>query len=75
MALSYNARKRLSILLLVVWLPLYILGAVAVMSSLDRPPVWLEFLIYALLGVLWAVPFRWVFLGVGRADPDAPPEE
>lgn len=73
MALSHTTRKRLAILILVVGLPLYIVAAVAVMSALDRPPVWLEFGVYALLGFLWALPFRWVFLGVGKADPDAPP--
>ena len=72
MALSHKARKRLSILILVVGLPLYIVAAVTLMSVLDRPPVWVEFGVYVLLGVLWALPFRWVFLGVGRDDPDAP---
>lgn len=70
MALSYKARRRLSLLLLLVGLPLYILAAVVVVSLFDRPPLWLEFVIYVALGVVWALPFRAVFLGVGQADPD-----
>ncbi|MEC7300698.1 MAG: DUF2842 domain-containing protein, partial [Pseudomonadota bacterium] len=27
--------------------------------------------IYIGLGVLWALPFKFVFKGVGQADPDA----
>ena len=30
-----------------------------------------ELLVYILLGVLWALPFRFVFRGVGQEDPDA----
>ncbi|PIP96181.1 MAG: hypothetical protein COW75_11155 [Rhodobacterales bacterium CG18_big_fil_WC_8_21_14_2_50_71_9] len=32
-----------------------------------------ELAIYVGLGVVWALPFRAVFLGVGRPDPDAAP--
>lgn len=71
MKLSWKARRRLSLLLLVVWLPLYVVAAVTVMNALGRPPLWLEFAIYIALGVLWALPFRFVFRGVGRPDPDA----
>lgn len=72
MALSYKARRRLSLVLLLVWLPLYVVVAVTVMNAIDRPPIWLEVPIYVALGILWALPFRFVFRGIGRADPDAP---
>ena len=71
MALKHKTRKRLSLLLLVVWLPLYIVAAVSIVNALDRPPIWAELLVYVALGLLWAVPFRFVFKGVGREDPDA----
>ena len=71
MALKHKTRKRLSLLLLVVWLPLYIVAAVSIVNALDRPPIWAELLVYVALGFLWAVPFRSVFKGVGREDPDA----
>ncbi len=69
MALSHRARKRLSIVLLVVWLPLYIAAALYVTSLFERPGILLELLIYVTLGFLWALPFRSVFRGVGREDP------
>ena len=51
------------------------MAAVTLVNWLDRPAIWLEFLVYVVLGVLWAVPFRFVFRGVGQADPDAPRDE
>lgn len=71
--LSHRARRILSILVLLVALPVYVVVAVNVITLFDRPPLWAEFLIYVALGILWAVVLRPVFLGVGRADPDAPP--
>ncbi|NUB44101.1 DUF2842 domain-containing protein [Fertoebacter nigrum] len=71
MALSYRARKRLSLLILLVGMPLYIVVAVNLVGLIDRPPIWLELVIYVALGVVWAIPFRAVFKGVGQADPDA----
>jgi hypothetical protein len=75
MALSYKSRRRLALLLLVVGLPAYIIAAVTIMNLLDRPPIWVELLVYIGLGVLWAVPFKAVFKGIGQADPDASKDE
>ncbi|MBI1492452.1 MULTISPECIES: DUF2842 domain-containing protein [Rhodobacterales] len=71
MSLSYKARRRLALFLLLVWLPLYVVAAVTIMGMIDRLPLLLELAVYILLGVLWAVPFKPVFMGVGKADPDA----
>ena len=71
MTLSYKARRRWSLVLLLIGLPLYIVVAVSVMNWLDRPPFIVELLVYAILGVLWAIPFKFVFKGIGQADPDA----
>lgn len=70
MALSYKARKRLSLLILLVGLPAYIVAAVSLVGLLDRPSVVMELLIYVGLGIVWAVPFRHVFRGIGQVDPD-----
>jgi hypothetical protein len=75
MALGYKARKRWSLVLLLVGLPAYIVVAVLIMTALDRPPIWVELAIYVGLGILWAIPFRFVFLGVGRADPGEEPPD
>lgn len=74
MALSFRARKRLALLILMFGLPVYIGLVWGIMGALDRPPVWLELLIYIGLGLLWALPFKFIFKGVGRADPDSPPD-
>lgn len=76
MALSYKSRRRLSLVLLLVWLPLFIIIAVSIMTSVPRQPFLLELLIYVVLGFGWALPFKFVFKGVGKADPDenGPPE-
>ena len=71
MALGYKARKRLSLLVLLVGMPAYVVLAVSLMGTIDRLPIWLEVPCYVILGVAWIVPFRSVFLGVGQPDPDA----
>ena len=71
MALSYKARRRWSLVILLIGLPSYIAVAIWAVSQFDRPPVLLELGIYVLLGVIWAIPLKFVFRGVGQADPDA----
>ncbi|CUH85773.1 DUF2842 domain-containing protein [Thalassovita mediterranea] len=75
MALSYKARRRLSVLILLVGLPAYIVAAVSIVNLLDRPSLLVELAIYVGLGVLWAIPLKKVFLGVGQGDPDAPEDD
>jgi hypothetical protein len=43
---------------------------VTVTGWFDRPGIVVEVAIYAGLGFLWALPFRGVFRGIGRADPE-----
>ena len=68
MTLPLKTCKRLSLLILVVGLPLYIAAALFVVSLFERPPWWLEFFVYVALGVIWALPFRFIFKGVGRGE-------
>lgn len=70
MTLSYKARRRLSLLILLLGLPLYIISAVTVLNWLERPSLWIELLVYTVLGIVWALPFKFVFKGIGQADPD-----
>ena len=41
------------------------------MNAIGRLPILVEFLVYILLGVLWVLPFKFVFRGIGKEDPDA----
>lgn len=68
MKLSWRTRRRLSLLVLLVGLPVYVVLAVTIVNWLDRPPVAVEFLVYLVLGILWALPLRSVFRGVAREE-------
>ena len=70
MPLSYKARRRWSLVILLVGLPVYIVAAVTVSNLLNRPPMLVELAIYIGLGVVWALPFKYIFKGIGQADPD-----
>jgi hypothetical protein len=69
MALSYKAKKRLSLLILLVGLPVYIGLAWFLVSLFERPNMVIELGIYIGLGIVWAVPFKAVFRGIGQPDP------
>ena len=71
MALSYKARKRWSLVILLVGLPIYVIVAVKVVALFDRPSILLELFIYVALGIVWILPFKFVFKGIGQADPEA----
>ncbi|MEM7176757.1 MAG: DUF2842 domain-containing protein [Pseudomonadota bacterium] len=70
--MSYRTRKLLCALFLFFGLPLYIFAAVTLVGLFERPHLALEFAIYVGLGVLWALPLRALFRGIGRPDPDNP---
>lgn len=76
MTLSYKARRRWSLVILLIGLPVYIIFAIAgvalLFSITGRPPIWAEFGIYVVLGIVWVLPFKFIFKGIGQADPDAP---
>jgi hypothetical protein len=71
MALSYKARRRWSLVVLLIWLPFYIIVVATVMTAIPRLPMLVELLIYLVLGVAWAIPFKFIFKGVGKENTDA----
>ena len=68
--MSYKLKRRLSLLILLVGLPVYIILIVNLISSFDRPNFVIELIIYLLSGVVWAFPLKSVFRGVGQAEED-----
>ena len=70
MALSYKARRRWSLVILLIGLPVYIVASISILSLFERPSILLELFIYIALGILWALPFKYIFRGVGQNDPD-----
>lgn len=74
MALRWKTRRRLALLVLVVGLPVYILLAlklVSVLAPTDRPSILVELAIYIGLGLVWILPFRGLFRGIGQPEPEA----
>lgn len=74
MALSYKARKRWALVILLVGMPAYVVAAVNLVALFERPPFLVELAVYVGLGFLWALPFRFVFRGIGQPDPEAGPD-
>ncbi|MCB2129493.1 MAG: DUF2842 domain-containing protein [Rhodobacteraceae bacterium] len=72
---SYQTRRRMSLLILLVGLPVYLVVVVTLMNWLDarfgRQPILVEVAVYLVLGIAWILPFRAMFRGIGKADPDA----
>lgn len=75
MALSYKARRRWALVILLVGLPIYIIIASVLATWLNTENFLVTLALYIGLGIVWILPFKSVFLGVGQADPDAPPED
>ncbi|MCC5967634.1 MAG: DUF2842 domain-containing protein [Natronohydrobacter sp.] len=74
MTLSWKARRRWALFALVIALPLYIIVALNVVALFERPHFLIELVIYAVLGLIWAIPLKRLFLGISQPDPDAPKE-
>lgn len=70
MALSYKARRRWSLIILLVGLPLYIVISVNVIDLFGIQNKLIQLIVYIVLGVLWAFPLKSVFKGIGQDDPD-----
>lgn len=70
--MDLKARKRLSLLILVLGLPAYVVVAVTLVNWVDarwgRQPIWIELTVYVLLGVIWILPLKRVFSGIGRGE-------
>ena len=70
MTIGYKNRRRISLILLLVGLPIYIIFAVNLVALFERPSILVELFIYLGLGIIWAFPFKFIFKGIGQADPD-----
>lgn len=72
MALSYKARRGWALVILLIGLPVYIVAALLLVSLIERPSVLVELAIYVGLGIIWAIPFKFIFKGIGQENPDDP---
>lgn len=69
--MKFKTRKRLALLVLVVGMPLYVILAVTILSAVQGLPKLVELVVYVVVGVAWIFPFKRLFLGIAREDPDA----
>ena len=69
MEIKYKTRRVLSLLILLIGLPIYVICVVTGMTLLVDLPKILELIIYVFFGVIWIFPLKFVFRGVGQADP------
>jgi len=73
--LSYKARRRWALVVLLIGLPLYIMVATTLAGRLVEYSILLQLLVFVVLGIVWILPFKSLFRGIGQADPDAPKDE
>ena len=70
--MDLKTRKRLSLLILLLGLPGYIVIAWMLMAWIDdtwgRLPIWAELLVILALGIVWILPFKRVFSGTGKDE-------
>ena len=63
---SYRLKRFLAILVLLLWLPFYIVLVLNILALFERPSLVVELIVYVIAGVLWALRFKAVFKGVGQ---------
>lgn len=69
--LSYKARRRWALVVLLVGMPAYIVICVTVLNRIGTMSNWIALPLYVALGVIWVLPFKGLFRGIGQPDPDA----
>ena len=62
--LNKKLRKKIAYLILFIFLPIYIIVAVSIMNYIGKLNIWIELIIYVLLGIPWIFPFKFVFKGL-----------
>ena len=65
---SYRLKRLFALLVLLLWLPLYIVLVLNLLTFFERPNLFIELLIYIIVGVFWAWPFKSLFKGIGQAN-------
>lgn len=70
MALSYKARRRWALVVLLVVMPIWIIIAVNLADLVARDNMLVEFIVFVVLGVVWIFPFKPLFKGIGQPPPE-----
>ena len=64
----YKLKRVFVLLVLLLWLPIYIVLVLNLLAYFERPNLFIELLVYVIAGVFWAWPFKALFKGIG--DPN-----
>ena len=67
---SYRLKRLFALLVLLLWLPLYIVLVLNLLTFFERPNLFIELLIYIIVGVFWAWPFKSLFKGIGQPNKE-----
>ena len=70
MNINYKNRRRISLFLLLVGLPVYVIVAINILAFFERPSILLEVIIYLSLGIIWDLAFMFIVKGIVQADPE-----
>ena len=65
---SYRLKRLFALLVLLLWLPLYIVLVLNLLTFFERPNLFIELLIYIIVCVFWAWPFKALFKGIGQPN-------
>ena len=64
----YKLKRVFVLLVLLLWLPIYIVLVLNLLAYFERPNLFIELLIYIIVGVFWAWPFKALFRGIGQPN-------
>ena len=64
----YKLKRVIVLLVLLLWLPFYIVLVLNLLTYFERPSLIVELIIYVVAGVIWAWPFKALFKGIGQPN-------
>ena len=64
----YKLKRVFVLLVLLLWLPFYIVLVLNLLAYFERPNLIIELLVYVIAGVFWAWPFKTLFKGIGQSN-------
>ena len=64
----YKLKRVFVLLVLLLWLPIYIVLVLNLVAYFERPNLLIELLVYVIAGVFWAWPFKALFKGIGQPN-------
>ena len=65
---SYKLKRLFVLIVLLLWLPFYIVLVLNLLAYFERPNLIIELLVYVVAGVFWAWPFKTLFKGIGQTN-------